>query len=86
MEVCTWEKHGSVPVDGHDVSPRNVPDIPFLEKVRNIRVNESHPPTSNVDGMDFERCSALRNAIIKHKHGQRLDTNCPIFHKPHGPR
>ena len=56
----------AVPVDDHDVSPRNVPSFPFLEEVRNIRVDEAHPPTSNGDGMDFERCSALHNAIIKH--------------------
>jgi hypothetical protein len=56
----------AVPVDDHDVSPRNIPYFPFLEEVRNIRVNEAHPPTSNADGMDFKRCSALHNAIIKH--------------------
>jgi hypothetical protein len=56
----------AVPVDDHDLSPRNVPNFPFLEEVRNIRVDEAHPPTSNADGMDFKRCSALHNAIIKH--------------------
>ena len=56
----------AVPVDELDVSPRVVPDFPFLEEVPNIRVDESHPPTSNADGMVFERCSALHNAIIKH--------------------
>jgi hypothetical protein len=56
----------TVPVDDDDVSPRNVPNFPFLEEVRNIRVDEGHPPTSNANGMDFERCSALHNAIIKH--------------------
>lgn len=56
----------AVPVENHDGSPRNVPSFPFLEEVRNIRVDESHPPTSNADDMDFERCSALHNAIIKH--------------------
>jgi hypothetical protein len=56
----------AVPVDDHDVSPRNVPNFPFLEEVRNLRVDEAHPPTSNANGMDFERCSALHNAIIKH--------------------
>lgn len=34
--------------------------------MRIICVDKSHPPTSNVDGIDFERCSALHNAIIKH--------------------
>jgi hypothetical protein len=56
----------AVSVDDHDVSPRNVPNFSFLEEVRNIRVDEAHPPTSNADGMDFKRCSALHNAIIKH--------------------
>lgn len=56
----------AVPLDDHDVSPRNVPTFPFLEEVRTIRVDESHPPTGNADGLDFERCSALHNAIIKH--------------------
>ena len=56
----------AVPLDDHDVSPRNVPIFPFLEEVRNLRVDEAHPPTSNANGMDFERCSALHNAIIKH--------------------
>jgi hypothetical protein len=36
----------AVPVDDHDVSPRNVPKFPFLEEVRNIRVDESHPQTT----------------------------------------
>ena len=56
----------AVSIDDNDVSPRKVPIFLFLEEVRNIRVDESHPPTSNTDGMDFERCSALHNAIIKH--------------------
>ncbi|GAB7334304.1 hypothetical protein MBLNU13_g06334t1 [Cladosporium sp. NU13] len=56
----------AVPVDDHDFSPRSIPSFPFLEQVRNFRVDGAHPPTSNADGMDFERCSALHNAIIKH--------------------
>jgi hypothetical protein len=56
----------AVPVDDHDVSPRNVPNFPFLEEVQNFRVDEANPPTSNADGMDFKGCSTLHNAMIKH--------------------
>jgi hypothetical protein len=37
-----------------------------LEAVRHLRVNDNNPETSTDEGLDFERCSALHNAIIKH--------------------
>jgi hypothetical protein len=37
-----------------------------LEAVRHLRVNHNNPETSTDEGLDFERCSALHNAIVKH--------------------
>lgn len=37
-----------------------------LEAVAHFRVNAQQPPTSTVEGMDFERCAALHNAIVRH--------------------
>lgn len=37
-----------------------------LEQVRALRHTDENPPTSTDEGMDFERCSALHNAIVKH--------------------
>jgi GAF domain-containing protein len=34
--------------------------------VRHFRVNSNDPETSTNEGLDFERCSALHNAIVKH--------------------
>jgi len=36
-----------------------------LEQVRALRTNET-PETSTSEDLDFERCSALHNAIVKH--------------------
>lgn len=36
-----------------------------LEQVRALRTNDN-PCTSTNEGLDFERCSALHNAIVKH--------------------
>lgn len=37
-----------------------------LETVQHLRVSTRHPEISTNDGLDFERCSALHNAIVKH--------------------
>jgi hypothetical protein len=37
-----------------------------LEAVRHLRVDSKNLETSTNDGLDFERCSALHNAIVKH--------------------
>jgi len=37
-----------------------------LEAVRHLRVDSNNLETSTNDGLDFERCSALHNAIVKH--------------------
>lgn len=37
-----------------------------LEEVRRLRVNEACPVTSIDEHLDFERCAALHNAIVKH--------------------
>jgi len=37
-----------------------------LEAVRHLRVSINTPETSTNDELDFERCSALHNAIVKH--------------------
>jgi hypothetical protein len=37
-----------------------------LEAVRHLRVNDNNPETSTDERLDFERCSALHNAIVKH--------------------
>ena len=37
-----------------------------LEAVRHLRVSDNNPETSTDEGLDFERCSALHNAIVKH--------------------
>lgn len=39
---------------------------PPLEAVRALRETADNPPTSTNENMDFERCSALHNAIVKH--------------------
>jgi hypothetical protein len=38
-----------------------------LKDVEHLKVSSSNPPTSNEDGLDFERCSILHNAIVKHR-------------------
>jgi len=38
-----------------------------LEEVRHLKVSLSNPPTSTSEGLDFERCSALHNAIIRYQ-------------------
>lgn len=38
-----------------------------LNDVKHLKVSLSNPPTSSVEGLDFERCSALHNAIIRHQ-------------------
>ena len=37
-----------------------------IDEVAHLRVTALQPPTSTVDGMDFERCAALHNAIVRH--------------------
>lgn len=37
-----------------------------LEEVRHLRVSEAYPVTSTEEHLDFERCAALHNAIVKH--------------------
>lgn len=37
-----------------------------LEAVRHLRVSTIKPETSTKDSLDFERCSALHNAIVRH--------------------
>ncbi|KAK4574472.1 hypothetical protein LTR86_001313 [Recurvomyces mirabilis] len=37
-----------------------------FEDVRHLRVNAAHLATSNAGGLDFERCSALHNAVYAH--------------------
>jgi hypothetical protein len=37
-----------------------------LEAVRHLKVSIDNPETSTNGGLDFERCSALHNAIVKH--------------------
>jgi hypothetical protein len=37
-----------------------------LEAVRHLRVSIDNPETSTNEGLDFERCSALHNAIVEH--------------------
>lgn len=39
---------------------------PPLEAVRDLRETADNPPTSTDENMDFKRCSALHNAIVKH--------------------
>ena len=46
---------------------RSSPRFPDLEEVAHLRVTESNPPSSSDNnGLDYERCSALHNAIVKH--------------------
>ena len=45
-------------------SSLNFPDI---DEVAHLRVSDGKPPSSNSnDGLDYNRCSALHNAIVKH--------------------
>lgn len=37
-----------------------------IEAIRHLKVSFDNPETSTDDGLDFERCSALHNAIVKH--------------------
>lgn len=37
-----------------------------LDEVRHLRVTPDNPPTSDDDHLDYERCAALHNAIVKH--------------------
>jgi hypothetical protein len=37
-----------------------------LEAIQHLKVSFDNPETSTDDGLDFERCSALHNAIVKH--------------------
>lgn len=37
-----------------------------LYEVNHLRVSGESPATSTSDHLDFERCAALHNAIIKH--------------------
>jgi hypothetical protein len=37
-----------------------------LEAIQHYNVSIDNPETSTNDGLDFERCSALHNAIVKH--------------------
>jgi hypothetical protein len=37
----------------------------FLD-IAHLRVSEEHPATSTPAGLDFERCSALHNAIVRY--------------------
>lgn len=37
-----------------------------LETVKALRHTDDNSPTSTDEGLDFERCSALHNAIVKH--------------------
>lgn len=39
---------------------------PPLEAVRALRQTADNPPTSTNEGLDFERCAALHNAIVEH--------------------
>ncbi|KAK5120307.1 hypothetical protein LTR85_006513 [Meristemomyces frigidus] len=45
---------------------RSLPRFPDLDDVAHLRVTESNPPSSDANGLDYERCSALHNAIIRH--------------------
>lgn len=38
-----------------------------LEDVKHLKVSDINLPTSSPDGLDFDRCSALHNAIVKHQ-------------------
>jgi hypothetical protein len=38
-----------------------------LEHVKQLKVSDSNPPTTIEDSLDYDRCSALHNAIVKHQ-------------------
>jgi hypothetical protein len=66
----------------HDTSPSLRLTSGPLEDVKHHRVSDSNPPTSNEDGLDFDRCSALHNAIVKHQwqaSGKDLATLLPTM-------
>ena len=37
-----------------------------IEAIQHLKVSFDNPETSTDDGLDFERCSALHNAIVRH--------------------
>jgi hypothetical protein len=37
-----------------------------LDEIRHLRVTTTNPETSSNDHIDFERCAAPHNAIVKH--------------------
>jgi len=47
------------------VEPTQLPSP--LEDVKHLKVSDSNLPTSSPEGLDFDRCSALHNAIVKHQ-------------------
>ena len=61
--------------------PNASPRVPLISSapigaVSHLRVHEAQPPTSTNQGLDFERCAALHNAILQHgwaSTGRKLD-------------
>jgi hypothetical protein len=45
--------------------PTKLSSEPF-EDIQHLKVSFDNPETSTNDGLDFERCSALHNAIVRH--------------------
>ena len=37
-----------------------------ITSIENLKVSEENPPRDDLDGLDFQRCAALHNAIIEH--------------------
>ncbi|KAF2223005.1 hypothetical protein BDZ85DRAFT_282043 [Elsinoe ampelina] len=47
--------------------PRPLTSSRALAAVSHLRVSAQHPPTSNIEtGLDYERCAALHNAIVRY--------------------
>lgn len=47
-------------------SPTPIVSSQALDEVRHLRVSAENPATSTDEHLDFERCAALHNAIVKH--------------------
>lgn len=38
-----------------------------LADIEHLKVSNKNPPSNSEDGLDFDRCSAFHNAIVKHR-------------------
>lgn len=37
-----------------------------ITRVQNLKVTDDNPPQADIEGLDFERCASLHNAIVEH--------------------